>query len=613
MELVAEVSDGEIVVEQRGGFCPENASILRSIAQHVRRERGTIWRYPYSTGAVLGLVEAAALLQAELEAKGPLRGMIDTIEEETERERQTRRLIQKYIDNDNLPISPYVSAVDIPPWRHQMIAYHWAMRTSNLYIAHKPGLGKTASGAAIVRGKWDIGEVRVPEVVYVEGHPSIFDSEVWIEDHYAIHGGVLIICPKVVLGTWRDELRKWQGIESLIISSGSRQAKLRRSGQTYPVHVCTYDSLDILQDNEYDGIIADEAHMLANEDTARYPRALHLRNQARWAIAMSGTPVSNMLPSLWAQYFWLDGGRTLTASDSSYKRLYFEGTNRKPTPKAGASKLIAKRVSRITYFLTMAEAFKSRDTTKVHQIMRVSMSRDQAKYYSQIRNDLCADIQAGYVSAIDISTRLMKLLQICQGFVVDDLKQEYRFNSAKLDALRDMLTGQGDLTDRKVVVWCRFRSDLSRIVETLESRGVRTLYLHGDFNNRERDAIKEAWNNDPAYRVFVGMIQLGIGINLHAPNCVTPEGDTDRCSTTVYFGYDWKVTQLEQSMDRVYRGDQVETCLYRYLICDELDEVDEDGNPIKPIDARVYDTVMAKMEEAETLSEDSVEYVRGLL
>ena len=613
MKLKAALTDGEIVVQQEGGFCPETALILRSVAQHVRKEHGTTWRYPYSTGAVIGLIEAASLLNADLETEGAFQDIVSKVENENEREKQIRKLIQQYIDNDQLHIDPYVSAVDIPAWRHQMIAYHWAMRVDNLYIAHKPGLGKTASGAAIIRGKWDLGHVRVPEVVYVEGHPSVFDDSVWIEDHWALVGGVLIICPKVVLGTWRDELRKWQGIESLIISSGGRSQKLRRSGQTYPVHICTYDSLDILQDNEYDGIIADEAHSLANEDTVRYPKALHLRAKSKWAVAMSGTPVSNMLPSLWAQYFWLDGGRTLTASDNSYKRLYFEGTNRKPEPRPGADKLIAERVSRITYFLTMAEAFKDKDTHKVHQIFRVDMAVDQAKYYSQLRNDLYVDIQAGYVSAVDVAARLMKLLQICQGFVVDDLKQEYRFNSAKLDALRDMLTGQGDLTDRKVVVWCRFRSDLSRIVEMLEKRGVRTLNLHGDYNNRERDAIKEAWNTDTTYRVFVGMIQLGIGINLHAPHCVDAEGKPDRCSTTVFFGYDWKVTQLEQAMDRVYRGDQVETCLYRYLICDELKETDDEGNPIMPIDARVYETVMAKMQEAESLSENSIEYVRGLL
>ncbi|MBD3388164.1 MAG: hypothetical protein GF414_04460 [Candidatus Altiarchaeales archaeon] len=613
MKLTAQLVDGEIVVQQEGGYCPESAIILRGIAQHVRKERGIFWHYPYSQGAVLGLVEAAHLLEADLITRGELEERIDNIHNENERETQVRRLIQRYMDDESLPMTPYESVSDNPPWRHQILAYHWAMRVNCVYIAHKPGLGKTASGAAIIRGKWEAGQVRSPETFLVEGHVSAFDDRVWIDEHYAMRGGVLIICPKVVLGTWRDELLKWQGIDSLVIASGTRSSKLYKSGWTWPVHVCTYDSLDILQDNEYDGIIADEAHSLANEDTARYPKALHLRNKAKWVVAMSGTPVSNMLPSLWAQYFWLDGGRTLTASDQSYKRLYFDGSNRKPTPKSGAAELIAARVSRITYFLTMAEAFKDRDTAKVQQIMRVDMTRDQSKYYSQLRNELYADIQSGHVSAIDISTRMVKLLQICQGFIKDDFGQIYRFGSSKLDALRDMLTGQGDLTDRKVIVWCRFRSDLEHVVETLEARGVRTLHLHGDYGNRDRDVIKEAWNTDPTYRVFVGMIQLGIGINLHAPNCVGLDGKPDRCSTTVYYGWDWKVTQLEQSMDRVYRGDQVETCLYRYLICDDLEEADQDGDPIRPIDSRMYDTLMTKMHEAEGLSEDSLEYVRSLL
>lgn len=613
MKLKVDLQDGELVVEQEGGFSPEAAVLLRSVAQHVRKERGTIWRYPYSVGAILSIVEVASLLQADLETSSEFDKEFDRVNEQTEQETQVRKLIQKYMDDETLPVAPYNSVSTVAPWRHQALAYHWATRVDCLYLAHKPGLGKTASGAAIIRGKWEAGQVRNPESFWVEGHPSEFNNRVWIEEHHALRGGVLVICPKVVLGTWRDELWKWQGIHALVISSGSRSTKLNRSGLTYPVHICTYDSLDILQDNEYDGIVADEAHFLANEDTARYPKALHLRNKAKWVVAMSGTPVSNMLPSLWAQYFWLDGGRTLTASDATYKRLYFNGTNRKPTPKAGADEIIAKRVSRVTYFLTMREAFKDKDTDKVQQIMRVEMSGDQSKYYNQLRRELYADIQSGQVTAIDISTKMTKLLQICQGFVIGDDGNEYRFNSSKLDALRDMMTGHGDLTDRKVVIWCRFRSDLARVVEMLTERGVSTLYMHGDFNNKERDQIKQAWNEDHTYRVFVGMIQLGIGINLHAPNCVYPDGSPCRCSTTVFYGYDWKSTQLEQAMDRVYRGDQVETCLYRYLICDELDVVDDNGDHVKPIDFRVYETLMMKMEQGTELAENSIEYARSLL
>ena len=106
------------------------------------------------------------------------------------------------------------------------------------------------------------------------------------------------------------------------------------------------------------------------------------------------------------------------------------------------------------------------------------------------------------------------------------------------------------------------------------------------------------------------MIQMGIGLNLHAPACVNEAGQPARCSTTIFHGLDWRVTQLEQAMDRVYRGDQVETCLYRYLLSDELDESDDDGEPLKPIDVRVYEALMEKLDQATRVSSGSVDHVR---
>lgn len=611
MELKARLEEGHIQVEQRDGYSQEAKVILRSIAQGYKRQ-GAVWSYPFSLGAVSSLREAAELLQADLEMDQHLEQVWKDSVGQTEHERATRRLIQRYIDDPQLPLSEYTTNDEIEPWHHQKIAYHWAMRTNVLYLAHKPGLGKTREGADIIRGKIGIGHVRQPEQVWVEGHYSeVFPSR-WVEGHWAIHGGVLIICPKIVLGTWEDELKKWQEIPSVLITGG-RQRKIWRGGMDSWVHVCTYDSLDVLEDNEYDGIIADEAHYLANDDTKRFAKALHLRGKAQWVLALSGTPVSNMLPSLWSQYYWLDGGRTLGASFEHYRRQYFEGTHRNMVAKDSSAANIARQISRTTYFLTMQQAFPDKQG-KIQQVMKVPMTREQIRYYNEVRRQTVADILTGSITTEAINVKLLKLLQICQGFVIDDNKEVCTFTSAKLEALRGMLTGQGDLTDRRTIVWCQFRHDLHQVVRMLQGAGVNVLWLHGSMTDREREQVRDLWNHDYRYTVLVGMIQIGIGINLHAPTCVDAQGQPARCATTIFYGFNWRVTQLEQAMDRIYRGDQVETCLYRYLISDDVDGYyDDDGNKLRPIDGQVYDALMLKLEQATEISEESMDYIRRLL
>ena len=611
MRLIAKQQEGFIHVEQQEGYSIEAKIILRSISQGYHR-RGAVWTYPFSSGAVASLFEAADLLKADLDADQYLQQVWHEGKSTTEQERTIRRLLQPYIDDPQLRLADYCTREEIEPWHHQKVAYHWAMRTSVLYLAHKPGLGKTREGADIIRGKITTGEVTEPEQFWVEGHFSKVFPKQWVEPHWAISGGVLVICPKIVLGTWKEELLKWQGIESTLITGG-RPRKIYRGGIDTWVHICTYDSLDTIQDNVYDGIIADEAHYLANDDTKRFAKALHMRQQAKWVIALSGTPVSNMLPSLWAQYYWLDGGRTLSASFEQYRRQYFEGTQRQMVAKESATVNVAKRISRITYFLTMQQAFPGK-AQKIQQVMRIPMTREQIKYYQQVRSQTIADILTGSITTESINVKLGKLLQICQGFVVDDDKKINTFTSAKLEALKGMLTGQGDFTDRRTIVWCQFRHDLRQVVRMLQRAGVNVLWLHGSMTDREREGVRDLWNHDHRYRVLVGMIQIGIGINLHAPDCVDSEGQPARCATTVFFGYNWRVTQLEQAMDRIYRGDQVETCLYRYLISDDVDGYyDDDGNKLRPIDGQVYECLQAKLEQATEISEESMDYIRRLL
>lgn len=611
MRLTATIEDGQIVVRQDGGYGPASRSVLKAVGHGARCIDGATWVYPAWPATVIGIKQAADLLDMDLDLYPEVRELGEKADNQTAHEHSIRKLMQKYMDDKTLPLGQYESRSDPDPWRHQQLAYHWGMRVNSLYVAHKPGLGKTRTGSDLIRGRIDAGHVREPESVWLEPRWSEITDGRPLKERWATVGGVLIVCPKVVLGTWSDELLKWQGIPAISISANSRGTKLKQAGTPSWVHICTYGSLSCLEGNIYDGIIADELHSCAWSDTVRWSHMMHFRKHARWVVGLSGTPLSNMLPSLWGQYYWLDQGRTLEPSFEAYLNRYFEGSGRNPDPIEGSAEQIAKRISRCTYFLTMPEAFPEKPQ-KIQQIQHVGLNQDQVTYYKRVRDDARAEIQASRVNWTSVTDKIIKLLQIQQGWVKDENKEIIEFSSAKLRALRSMLIGEngtpGDLSGERVVVWCRFRHDLQKVVQMLEDAGAPTLYLHGGLNDSQREAVKNAWNKDHRWRFFVGMIQIGIGINLHAPKCVDEYGNPARCHTSVFYGLDWKVTQLEQAMDRIYRGDQVETCLYRYILSERIPGDNED-----PMDKRVYDTLQAKLNQAVEVSEESVDYIRRLL
>jgi SNF2 family DNA or RNA helicase len=427
---------------------------------------------------------------------------------------------------------------------------------------------------------------------------------------WCTRGGVLVVCPRVVVGEWLSQLMRWQNIKGIPIV-GDAAKKRYRAGIKAWVHICSYDSLASVESNEYDGIIADEAHYIANEDSNRFQRMQSFRANATWVVALSGTPMSNMLPSLWAQYFWLDGGRTLGPTYDAYRKRYFTQEGRKLEERDSTEVRVSRAIARITMSLTMQQAFPDKGH-KVQTVLRIPMTPEQVAYYEVVRKAQAADIMAGRVNLTEATTRLLKLLQVTQGFVLDDQKQVQQFSSAKLVALEEMLTDKGDLAGERVIVWCRFKHDLQMVTQMLERKGVQHMALHGDLSDKQKQQLVDGWNLEARNRVLVGMIQMGIGINLHAPTCVDAAGKPAKCFTTVFFGLDWRVTQLEQAMDRVYRGDQTETCVYRYLLSEDL-EGDGDGDPLKPIDVRIYECLQEKLDQVARVNEEGVDYIRRLL
>jgi len=608
-----------IRVVQTAGFSGNASKALRSVSPDwtwdgTKRE----WMYPCTAGSLAGLAEVARELQLNLQLDPSAQALHDRIAVVTRAEVEVRKTIQRLLDDRKIQLAPFTTAPIPPPWWHQQVAVHWGMRVSCVYFQLKPGLGKTRIGSDLIRWKCENGYVRPPEQFYLEERESLAMPGRTLKARWCTSGGVLVTCPRVVVGEWGEQLMRWQNIEPALIVGTEAEKKRQRAGLKRWVHVCPYDSLETVEGNEYDLILADELHYIANEDANRFKRMRELRKHASGAIGMSGTPMPNMIDSMWSQYYWLDGGRTLGPSYAAYKRKYFQSAGRVLTaPGERPEDKVARDISRITMTMNMQEAFPGRPQ-KITEVIRIPMTPEQRKYYDMLRTQQVATIMGAKVNVLQELVRLGKLMQVCQGFVLppkdaDGERVAKVFSSAKLKALEEMLTGNGDFTDRKVVVWCQFKAELPMIEAMLTRNKVPYLILKAGMTDPQREVMKSRWNTDPVPRVLVGSIAMGIGLNLNAPMCVDAEGNPRRCSTTVFYALNWKPTQLEQAMDRVYRGDQVETCLYRFLLSEDLAGEGVDGQPIKPIDVRIYETLKAKMEGADFVAEESVQFIRRML
>ncbi len=570
------------------------------------------WDYPLTAAAVVTLQRIAA------EHQLPIEWSPELVEFATEQakietyEKQVRLAIEKAIQqNEVLPDYPtrlvMPDGTPCPPMRHQRVSYHWGLRSTALMLAHEPGLGKTREGCDLIAGWYREGIITPMQQVWI---PPQYDHKTGALERgnrWGVKGGGLVICPKGMIRTWRDELAMWQNALGLEISGNGRKAKNLKSGMIAHAHIVNYESLDVVLGNEYDFIIADECHRLAN-NSGFTQNTMDLSQKAKRKLFLSGTPVSNSLESVFYQMLILDGGRSLGASKTAFLEQWFDTETVGPgvsvsKPKKDAITEVSKLMSRSTYFLKKDECTDL--PPRLHTPVTVEMDPEQQRYYDELKKETLVYIQDSTVTVEMAAARMMKLRQVTQGFVLDDQKIAKTFNSGKLDALEDMLRGK--LQGRKVVVWAVFTHEIDLICRRLQQMNLGYVRFDGTVTSKKvRDHNLELWNKDNRITVFVGQIQMGVGITLHAQKQqnlaeLLPGEMIVPCYDCVYVGIDYSYTNWVQSVDRIHRIGQKYSCNYTYLLTPN------------GIDRGIYAALQVKKNTAEAVHKSGKEFFRSLL
>jgi SNF2 family DNA or RNA helicase len=544
------------------------------------------WDAPLNPAAVARLDEVAKQFGERIEWAPELKGYAEEHLKREDYEHQTRLAIERLIQDKSIAIEPYVCRPDMPPLRHQDIGYHWSLRVRGVLLAWDMGLGKTKSGADASGGWYRTGQIQPMRPIMVGGKPGVA-------------GGVLIVCPRSMMKTWHDELYQWQNASSLIVYGREAKRKMRLAATPSFYHIVNWEGLKFIEHNEYAGIILDECHRMANNST-QSEKSRNVAQRTQKVIALTGTPISNDLKSIFYPMLAVDGGRSLGPSRAAFLEKFFTvRKNRRGEdehdPKENAAVEIARAISASTYFLKKTEAIDL--PPKTHTPVYLEMTPEQADYYAKLKADALVYIQDAEVTVDQASARMMKLLQVCQGFVLtDDMNEDTRgrhFSDAKTAELMDMLTGP--LQGRKVITWCNFKFEIKRLRNALREAGIPHCCVDGDATQAERDAAKESFNRDPNMLIHVRQISMSEGVTLLANESGNP------CSNAIYLALNYRMVDLLQSIDRNHRIGQKLPCTYHYLLT-------ENG-----IDRMVYLRLLEKIKNAEVVHTTGKAWYRELL
>ena len=376
-------------------------------------------------------------------------------------------------------------------------------------------------------------------------------------DSFEIHR-VLVVAPiRVASFSWPAEIEKWDHLEGLRYSvavgtAAERLAALKRKADIYLINrenvqwLITESGIPF----DFDMVVIDELSSFKNHQTKRFKALMKVRPKVKRIVGLTGTPSSNGLMDLWAEFRLLDMGERLGRFIGQYRTSYFRPDKQngqvvfsyKPLP--GAEKQIYGKISDITI------SMKSTDHLQMPELINsryaVYLSEKEDSRYADLKKDLVLQLPDGEITAANAASLSGKLSQMANGAVYTDAGEAVAIHERKLDALEDIVEAANG---KPVLVAYWFRHDLERITERLQKLKVPYARLDTDGSIRK-------WNAGEIPVALIHPASAGHGLNLQSGG-----------NTLVWFGLTWSLELYQQTVARLWRqGQASKTVVVQHII-----------------------------------------------
>ncbi|RKI76188.1 DEAD/DEAH box helicase [bacterium 1xD42-87] len=376
-------------------------------------------------------------------------------------------------------------------------------------------------------------------------------------DSFDVHR-ILVVAPlRVARNTWSSEIRKWEHLQDLQYSIvvGTEKERMSALEKKADIYIINRENVQWLVEKsgkkfDYDMVVVDELSSFKNHEAKRFRAFMKVRPKVKRIVGLTGTPSSNGLMDLFAEFKLLDMGERLGRFIGAYRANFFRPDKMngpivysyKPIP--GAESMIYNRISDITI------SMKATDYLKMPELIssryEVQMDDKEKQKYEEFKKDLVLEIEDGEITAANAASLSGKLSQMANGAVYSDDLSVMQIHDRKLDALEDIIEAANG---KSVLVAYWFKHDLTRITERLRK-------LNVIYQKLDSDESICKWN---AKELQVGLIHpasAGHGLNLQSGG-----------STMVWFGLTWSLELYQQTVARLWRQGQTEnTVVIQHIV-----------------------------------------------
>ena len=416
-------------------------------------------------------------------------------------------------------MTTYKYSFKTKPYNHQLAALgamlnHFKRGEKEFALLMEMGCGKTK--------------------VLIDGSSFLYDN--------GFIGGILVICPNGVKGTWVNEIEThmpehvdrnvitWTGqktkkheeeLQSLFITE---PAKVHLNLLIMNVDAFTTERgrkfADRFLMTRQSLMVVDESTVIKNPSAIRTKAIIKLGFLSRYRVIMTGSPVTKSPEDLYSQCNFLNHELlgfsslyTFRARHCQMQRLSFGG--RSFNKVIGYKNLdeLNHKLQKFSYRVLKKDALDLPNQVWMKRI--VAMTTEQLDAYMQMKRTALVNLKNETLTTTSVLAQLIRLHQIVCGHMATDDGRVIGLPNNRIKELLAILEEHGD----KAIIWATYRHDIQEIEKTLQkkygSRSVVTYY--GDTPQNVRQENIQRFQEEEETKFFIGQPMTGgRGITLTA-------------------------------------------------------------------------------------------------
>lgn len=430
---------------------------------------------------------------------------------------------------------------------------------------------------------------------------------------------ILVISPINAFNSWKEEFQTVFGSKKTLRVIDCQSSKdfyrdLTINWKTSNLVLINYESLNRYEDKLRElitsdtMIVFDEVHRIKNPHGKRAQSALNIVQYANYKFVLTGTPIPNSYTDIYNFLHLLYGNeynaffrwsldelkqpnlrKVEEINEALYPFFWRINKNDLGVPKPDADDFIVEEPSKEQKEL--AESIFYNEKSSLARLIRlIQASTNPELLMKEITYKSMGFEDEDSSDTIEIlEDEFEQELKKYSASPIKEAKSyaDYDFTSMISPKFEAGIAKIQELVSegKKVIVWAIFVDTMKKIQKRLKNMGINTHLVYGGTDVAERQSLIDNFKNGLTMVMVSNPQTLGEAVSLH-----------ETVHDAVYFEYNFNLTFMLQSRDRIHRLGLPENQYTRYYYLQTKSE-DKDSGYAGYIDEQIYDRLKKKEEQ----------------